>query len=70
MLTYFKRLRKSQQRIFAFIVGIGIILVWRGIWGLGDMYLFPNNQLYSLISSIIIGVIILLASHRLVKGLI
>ena len=70
MASYFKNLKKSHQRIFALIVGVGIILVWRGIWGLGDMYLFPNNQLYSLMSSIIIGVIILLFSHSLIKGLI
>ena len=70
MFAYFKRLRKSHQRIFALIVSLAIILVWRGIWGLGDLYLFPANELYSYVASIVIGLVILIASHHLIKGLI
>lgn len=38
---------------------MGIVLVWRGIWGLGDLYLFPQNQLYSFIASLILGIVLL-----------
>ena len=69
MITDFKKLKKHHQKIFAFIIVIGIILFWRGIWGVADLLLSPNNLMMSNISSIIIGVVILGISHRIIKGL-
>ena len=49
------------KRNFHYIViAFGVVLVWRGIWGLADIYLFPENQQLSLIASVILGVAILL----------
>lgn len=42
------------------IIAIGIIFVWRGIWGLADIYIFPESPALSFIASIITGIIILL----------
>jgi hypothetical protein len=69
MFSYFKRLKQSHQRFFALIVGVGIILVWRGVWGLADLYFFPENLTHSFISSILLGLIILTISHHMIKGL-
>jgi uncharacterized membrane-anchored protein len=41
------------------IIVFGVVLVWRGIWGLTDHYLFPHNPLLSSITSIIFGVVLL-----------
>jgi putative flippase GtrA len=60
MFEYYKKLKRKHKNIFTFFVLIAIILIWRGIWGLGDLYLFPSNELISLLSSILIGIIILL----------
>ena len=48
-----------QKNLRHIIVAIGVVMVWRGIWGLADVYLFPNDQLLSFAISVIIGVIIL-----------
>lgn len=45
------------------LLAAGIVLIWRGVWGLADMYLFPNNLILSYIISIIVGILILLFSN-------
>lgn len=52
------------------IIAFAIILFWRGIWGLMDLYLFPKNHLMSYIVSIIIGIIILYETETLTGKLI
>ena len=47
--------------LYAMIGSIGIILLWRGIWGLADEYNMSNG------ASILIGTIILLASGLFVS---
>jgi hypothetical protein len=42
------------------IASICIVGFWRGIWGLMDIFLFPDNELKSYISSAIIGFVMLL----------
>lgn len=42
------------------IASICIVGFWRGIWGLMDIFLFPDNELKSYISSAIIGFIMLI----------
>jgi hypothetical protein len=38
---------------------IGVILIWRGVWGVLDIYLFPNNPLVNYLVCIIIGFILI-----------
>jgi len=45
--------------VIILIASIATVSFWRGIWGLMDIYLFPKNQVLSLIISIIIGLIVL-----------
>lgn len=58
-----------RQIIFALIVGFAIVAFWRGIWGLLDVYLIPNDITLSMWASVAIGVIILIVTHDVVKGL-
>ena len=42
------------------ITSIAMIAIWRGMWGLMDLYLIPENYLFSQIASVILGITILL----------
>ena len=69
MYKKFQKIGYFRQIIFAMIVGFAIVAFWRGVWGLLDIYLFPTNVALSMWVSIVIGVIILIVTHDLVKGL-
>lgn len=56
-----------EKRIEAFFVGAAIILFWRGIWALGDQYIFPGHPTLSAFVSILIGVTILIMSKNFVN---
>ena len=56
--------------LYAVIIGFAVIAFWRGVWGLLDIFLFPNDYVLSLVSSLIIGVIILYLTKHLIRGLI
>ena len=59
-------MKNIKNNFKIFLLAIAIVAVWRGVWGLMDIYLFPNNELLSLISSLIIGIFILYFNdHRL-----
>lgn len=42
----------------------GVILVWRGIWSLADMYLAVDHPIVSAVLSIVLGVAILSVTDR------
>ncbi|MBW2978248.1 hypothetical protein KY331_05360 [Candidatus Woesearchaeota archaeon] len=41
------------------IASLAIVSIWRGVWGLMDMYLLPENPTLSLLISIVVGLVIL-----------
>lgn len=65
----FHKLRAMHQIVVAILVGFAVIAFWRGIWGLLDIYLFPNDYKLSLWASLILGLLILAATHYTVKEL-
>ena len=69
MLKRINKLKSHHHIIFAIIIGFAIISFWRGIWGLLDLYLFPSNQIISLWTSTLLGILILIATRYLIKGL-
>jgi hypothetical protein len=58
-----------NQTIFAILISFAVISFWRGLWGLMDLYIFPNNIELSLWTSIGIGLIILVLTHYTTKEL-
>ncbi len=56
-----------ESRFEAFLVGAGIILFWRGIWGLADTYIFPNHATLSAVVSMLIGMGILILTRNFVN---
>jgi hypothetical protein len=69
MFDRIKRMKSHHQTIFALIIAIAVISLWRGIWGLMDEYLFPNNYELSLWISVAIGLAILIGTHYASKEL-
>ena len=51
-----KNIKTNLQLV---VLAVGVVAVWRGVWGFLDLYLFPNNQIMSFSISIIIGLAIL-----------
>ena len=55
----FKKFRVSHPNLYSVVIGASIILFWRGIWMLADMFLFPNDILLSATVSLLVGLSIL-----------
>lgn len=58
---------KANTKIL--VLAIAVVCVWRGTWGILDLYLFPNNSLLSFIVSIAIGLLILYTDDRSISEL-
>lgn len=63
MIKKISTLKKHHQLFFSFIVVTGVTAVWRGIWGLLDMYLFPDNMELSYVVSLLLGIGIIATTH-------
>ena len=60
--VYKNKVKKCETKHYittALLVGLALILFWRGAWMLADLYLLPDNPFLSAIISIIIGILIL-----------
>ena len=56
-----KRFRKdNDSNLNTIVVCISVVMVWRWVWDLLDIYVFPNNPLISNLICIIVWLAILL----------
>lgn len=76
MLSYFNKLKRHHKILFATIIGLSVILFWRGIWGLVDllttpMYVGEHYYVYlsSFVASTIIGLLVLIGSDVAIREL-
>ena len=61
LLRKFKKFKKNHNsNVNILIECVAIIMIWRGVWDLLEMYILPENQLVSNITCIIVGIIVLL----------
>jgi len=70
MYKQFQKFKPIKKIIFALLIGFSVVSFWRGIWGVLDVYLFPNNYELSSWLSIVIGLLILGLTHTLTKELV
>lgn len=70
MLKKFTDLKKNHQLLFSLIILSGVVCLWRGVWGLLDMYLFPENLSASYAVSVLIGMIIITLTHYTIDKLV
>ena len=64
MFQKLKKLKKHYQLAYSLIIVIAVVGIWRGVWMLTDIYLFPKNDTVSAMASLVIGVIILTVTHH------
>ncbi len=62
-------LKQLHPTLNAVIIVIGIIMFWRGVWGLIDLYLFPDSPFFSHLLSILLGIFILYLDGFSIKDL-
>jgi uncharacterized membrane protein len=55
-----RKWERKHPLLNTFIVLIAVILMWRGIWGLLDYYVFPENPVLSYVIGAAIGFLILI----------
>lgn len=53
--------KKSDSNLNLFVICIAVTMVWRWIWWLLDIYLFPDCYRLSCVTCIILWILILLA---------
>jgi len=66
-----KRVEKRRIRkvLYTIIIAFAIVAFWRGVWGLMDLYLFPNNHTLSLWISVFVGLAILYTTKHVIDKL-
>lgn len=57
------KLKRHHKIIFAVIVATAVVMFWRGIWGLMDVLLLPDNYFLSSVISVILGLALLVVTH-------
>jgi hypothetical protein len=65
-----KEKKYAEKVLLTLVVAFAIVSFWRGVWGLQDTYLFPNNYQLSVWMSLFIGIAILYLTESLMKKLI
>lgn len=58
--TLIKAKKNTLRNIDLFLIAIAVIMIWRGVWNLIDIYFVPEFVFISNILSIICGIVILL----------
>lgn len=58
-----KKLKKHHQLFYSLIILSGVVCLWRGLWGLLDIYLIPNNEPFSFTLSLVLGIVIISITH-------
>ena len=69
MFGKIKEMKPAKQVAFSILIAFAVVSFWRGIWGLMDEYLFPNNYDLSLWTSLVVGLIILIATNYTTREL-
>ncbi len=70
MYKKLKSFLDDRKPLRIIIDAVAVIIFWRGVWGLFDLYIFPENQLFSYIASICIGTLLMLVDGRGINELI
>ncbi len=58
-LTPLQKLRKRFPNIYAILISIAFILYLRGLLGIMDLFIFPNDKFLSYSASIVFGLLFL-----------
>lgn len=56
-----RRWKFGKAELTILVKATGVILFWRGAWGLMDLYIFPENEAFSYIFTVVFGILLLWA---------
>lgn len=59
-----KWLRKKRSNMNIFLTTAAVVMIWRWVWELLDIYLFPNNRVVSLMIWMIIWIFLLFVDNE------
>lgn len=59
---------KHRDIIFWVILNVGVVLFWRGSWGLMDLYVFPKSIKKSYAVSLFVGIFFLVVAYVVSNG--
>jgi hypothetical protein len=59
MFKNIRRFLKKRNGLNTILELLGAIAIWWGIWGIMDLFVFPNNELWSYLISIVLGFLII-----------
>lgn len=59
----------SHHFVTVLLTAIAVVFFWRGIWGLTDTFLFPENATLSYMVSIFVGLVILYVDDKRINEL-
>ncbi len=54
-LKLYRRFKKRYKILHILIVATAVVMFWRGIWGILDTYLLPDNTLLSYTISVFVA---------------
>jgi len=63
MFKAISKMKAKHQLLFAVVIGFAVVSFWRGAWGLMDEYFLPNNYRLSIWISLLLGIVILVATN-------
>lgn len=64
-----KRLRTKRSNLNIFLTTAAVVMIWRGVWELLDIYLLPNNHVLSLVIWMILWVFLLFVDDERIDEL-
>lgn len=70
MFKHFSKLKIHHRLLFSLIIMSGMVCLWRGMWGLLDLYLFVNNPALSFSLSLLLGCAIITITHYTIDKLV
>ena len=56
-LYLYNQLMKAKLRVL--FTALGVILFWRGVWLAADICIFPHDPIWSIVTCIVCGLLIL-----------
>lgn len=63
-------LRLSPKFFPTLLKAVAVVMVWRGVWDLLDMYFLPGNPILSNVICIVIGVFLLYLPDQSIEDLV
>lgn len=70
MKRKFAHLKKHHQLFVSLLILSGIVCLWRGMWGLLDMYFLANDPSLSYVLSVTIGIFVIAITHYTIDSLV